>query len=186
MSSKPAERLNREEWIRSALEILSSGGVEGVKVSPLASRLGVTTGSFYWHFKNRRDLLDELLAYWERELTDAAIVAARQFEGPPVERIWGLMAQVMTEGLARYDVVFWHWAQADDQAALVFQRALQKRFDFAASMFREAGFSSEQAEARGRLMVTYMMGESTLIPDSLANRMGRLKTQFAILIAPVA
>jgi len=63
-------------------------------------------------------------------------------------------------------------------------RVLKKRFAFAAWMFSEAGFSREQAEIRGRMMVTYMMGESTLFPDSMAQRKEFIKLKHAILTAP--
>jgi AcrR family transcriptional regulator len=145
--------------------------------------MGVTTGSFYWHFKNRRELLDALLDYWEREMTDAAIDAAKHHAGSPADRILGLMEAVTDGNLARYDLPIWHWAQSDTTANRVFQRVLQKRFSFAAWMFSEAGFSSEQAEIRGRMMVICMMGESTLIPGSLANRRENLKLKHAILTA---
>jgi AcrR family transcriptional regulator len=165
------------------LELLGIAGVEGVKIVPLAERLGVTSGSFYWHFKNRRQLHDALLEYWEREMTDAAIEAAKRFEGSPEERIWALMEQVMSAGLARYDLAIWHWAQSDRVANKVFARTLAKRFAFAAWMFRQAGFSKSQAEARGRMMVVYMMGESTLIPDEPVRRKKLLKLEFEVLIS---
>jgi AcrR family transcriptional regulator len=176
------ERLSREDWIRGALDILVTDGVGGVKIVPLAKRLGVTSGSFYWHFKNRRELHDALLDYWEREMTDAAIEAAKHFEGPPEERIWRLMEQVMTAGLARLDLAFWHWGQSDAAAQTVFLRTLNKRFAFAKWMFEQVGFSKTQAEARGRMMVVYMMGESTLIPDAPGKRKRQLKLKYELLI----
>jgi len=175
------ERLNREEWVRGALDILVTAGVSGVKIVPLARRLGVTSGSFYWHFKNRRELRDALLDYWEREMTDAAIEAAKDFDGTPEERIWRLMEQVMTAGLARLDLAFWHWGQSDAAAQTVFLRTLNKRFAFAKWMFEQVGFSKTQAEARGRMMVVYMMGESTLIPDAPGKRKKLLKLKYEIL-----
>ena len=162
---------------------MSEKGIDTVKVAPLAANMGVTTGSFYWHFKNRRELLDALLDYWEREMTDAAIEAAKHYTGSPADRILALMETVTDGHQARYDLPIWHWAQSDAAANRVFQRVLQKRFWFAAWMFTEAGFSSEQAELRGRMMVTYMMGESTLIPGSLTSRRDDLKLQHALLTA---
>ena len=181
MGNGKNERLSREDWIRGALELLSTIGVEGVKIVPLAERLGVTSGSFYWHFKNRRELHDALLDYWEREMTDAAIRAAKSFEGPPEERIWLLMEQVMTTGMARFDLAIWHWARSDRAVQTVFQRTLDKRFAFAKWMFMEAGFSEAQAKARGRMMVVYMMGESTLIPDAPGKRKKWLRMKYEIL-----
>jgi len=184
MDNGVSNRMSREDWIHGALKLLSTNGVKGVKIVPLAEQLGVTSGSFYWHFKNRKDLYGALADYWEREMTDAAIEAAKEFEGPPKERIWYLMEQVMSAGMARLDLAFWHWAQSDTDANRVFKRVLKKRFSFAAWMFSEAGFSKEQAKIRGRMMVVYMMGESTLIPDTMVKRKESLKLKYAVLTAP--
>lgn len=61
----------RAQWVAAGLESLRQGGVGAVRVERLAARLGITKGSFYWHFRNRGDLLDALLEYWAREMTDA-------------------------------------------------------------------------------------------------------------------
>ena len=143
MVNNGSRRLSKEDWILGALAMLASVGVDGVKIVPLAERLGVTSGSFYWHFKNRRELYNALLDYWEREMTDTAIEAAKLIESPK-ERIWRLMEQVMIHGLAQFDLAIWHWAQSDDGARKVFQRALAKRFAFAKWMFRQAGFSNQR------------------------------------------
>ena len=65
---------DRNDWLRAARRALLHRGPEGVRVEPLAAILGVTKGSFYWHFTNRRELLEALLREWEEEtrlLTDA-------------------------------------------------------------------------------------------------------------------
>jgi len=56
----------------------------------------------------------------------------------------------MINGLVRYDLPIWQWAQSDIIASRAFKRVLKKRFSFAAWMFSEAGFSREQAKIRGR------------------------------------
>jgi len=124
-------RLNRSDWLEAALETMRRAGVDGVKVSPLATRIGVITGSFYWHFKNRREHLEALLDFWERAMTDAAIEEAKQFKGSPTDRILFLMKRVMVDDLAGHDLPIWHWAQSDVVAGTVFRRALDKRFAFA-------------------------------------------------------
>jgi AcrR family transcriptional regulator len=182
MEQGKTKRLAREDWLKAALS-LCAAGIDSVKVAPLAERLGVTTGSFYWHFKNRRELLEALLDYWEHETTDMAIAAAREFAGSPTNRILFVMETVMKDNLARYDLPIWQWAQSDTRASIVFKRVLKKRFSTAAWMFSEAGFSREQAEIRGRMMVIYMMGETTLIPDSMARRKEFIKLKHAILTA---
>ena len=61
----PKSRLSREHWIEAALDALGEGGVGAVAVEPLAARLGVTKGSFYWHFPSREALLVAALERWE-------------------------------------------------------------------------------------------------------------------------
>ena len=183
MVNNNTTRLSPDDWLKAAIETMCKGGVDGVKVAPLAARMGVTTGSFYWHFKNRRELLDALLDFWERTMTDEAITEARAFDGPAQDRILFLMTAVMVGNLAGYDLPIWHWAQSDKGASKVFDRTLKKRFDFAAWMFRQAGFSKQQAEVRGRMMVVYLMGESTLVSDSVSTRTEQIRLKHAILTA---
>ena len=183
MEAEKAKQLTRDDWLDHALQ-LSLQGIDQVRVAPLAKSMGVTTGSFYWHFKNRRELLDGLLDYWEREMTDTAISQARQFGGSPTDRILQLMQAVMDNNMARYDLAFWAWSQSDDQVSQHFKRVLQKRFDFAAWMFEQAGFKPAQARIRGRLMVTYMMGESTLVQDAEARSHDAIRQKHALLTAP--
>ena len=173
-------QLARDDWLKAALSQCTAG-IDTVKIAPLAEQLGVTTGSFYWHFKNRRELLEAMLEYWEREMTIVALDTAKRHPGPPAKRIMDLMNTVMSKGLARYDLPIWQWAQTDASASRVFKRVLKKRFSTAAWMFSEAGFSREQAEIRGRMMVVYMMGESTLISDTPRKRLNRLRLKFEIL-----
>jgi AcrR family transcriptional regulator len=181
MVKAKSTRLTRQDWLLGALEILGTTGVEGIKIVALARLLGVTSGSFYWHFSNRRELHQALCEYWEREMTDVAIAAAKNIEGPPIERIWKLMEQVMDTGMARYDLAIWHWALADETVQTVFKRTIEKRFKFAAWMFGQAGFSKTQAQIRGRMMVIYLMGESTLFPGSSKTRKRHLRMKFDIL-----
>ena len=58
------ERLSELDWVKAGLLALAERGVEGLRVDRLARDLGVTKGSFYWHFKNRDELFDALAKFW--------------------------------------------------------------------------------------------------------------------------
>ncbi|HEY6429793.1 MAG TPA: helix-turn-helix domain-containing protein, partial [Acidimicrobiales bacterium] len=66
-------RTPRRRWIDEGLRALAAGGPDAVRGEALAQGLGVTKGGFYWHFDNRRALLDEMLNTWERATTDEVI-----------------------------------------------------------------------------------------------------------------
>jgi AcrR family transcriptional regulator len=60
-------RLTRDGWMQAARLALLESGPDAVRVEPLAATLGVTKGSFYWHFTDRQALLDALVSEWEAE-----------------------------------------------------------------------------------------------------------------------
>ncbi|TIM59382.1 MAG: TetR/AcrR family transcriptional regulator, partial [Mesorhizobium sp.] len=62
-------KVTREDWMKLALETLISEGVEAVRVLALGQKLNVSRSSFYWYFKSRQDLLDQLLDYWRNNNT---------------------------------------------------------------------------------------------------------------------
>src|SRR6266498_1921242 len=60
-------------WIEEELRALAAGGPDAVRIELLARALGVTRGGFYWHFDDRRALLEEILDTWERVSVDEVI-----------------------------------------------------------------------------------------------------------------
>src|SRR5881275_2871496 len=66
-------RTPRISWIEEGLRALAAGGPDAVRIEPLAQALGVTRGGFYWHFDDRRALLEEMLDTWERVGVDEVI-----------------------------------------------------------------------------------------------------------------
>ncbi len=86
--SKPAARrsLNANDWIQAALDVIAESGIEAVAVEPLARRMGVTKGSFYWHFANREALVTAALQDWEHQETVEMIQRA-EAESQPRERL---------------------------------------------------------------------------------------------------
>jgi AcrR family transcriptional regulator len=150
-------RLSREDWIEAALQALADDGPPGVAVERLAARLGTTKGSFYWHFKDREELITDALARWEREDTDAMIEEMRTI-GDPVERLrTGMVMATEYEEAERPDVRLLPSA-SDPVVGEVVRRAQRKRLDFLAEIFREAGFTPAESRLRARLAYSLALG----------------------------
>ena len=96
--ASPRQSLSADQWAEAALDAMADGGLEAVAVEPLAKALGITKGSFYWHFKNRDALIRAALDLWEkRETVD--IVARAEQEATPRERIHTLFRTVANTDL---------------------------------------------------------------------------------------
>lgn len=70
-ASPERKQLQRFDWLQQALELFVAEGIEAVRITRLADELGVTRGSFYWHFENREDLIEALVRFWKDKNTPA-------------------------------------------------------------------------------------------------------------------
>ena len=68
--AKVRRGISKAEWLEAGLQAMSEKGVAALTVEGLAKSLGITKAGFYWHFKNRDDLLRQLLDYWTHEITE--------------------------------------------------------------------------------------------------------------------
>ena len=107
-----------EDWIAAAREMLIEGGVAAVQVNALAGRLGVTRGGFYWRFRNRQDLLDQLLENWRNTNTRAFLMALDR-AGTPEERFRRMVRLFIEERTFKpaLDAAVRQWAVVDPDVA---------------------------------------------------------------------
>jgi len=159
------------DWVRSAGRRLAAGGIGAVAVETLARDLGVTKGSFYWHFRDRAALLAALLADWARHATEPLL---RRLEGSapadqaPRARLSRLAATVAGEGAGALDPAIRAWACHDPAAAEAVRRVDEARLAFIAGEFRSLGFGPAAAWTRARLFYLHLLGEHALAFDELS------------------
>jgi len=123
--------LKGSDWMRAARIALLKGGVEAVRVERLARDLHVTKGSFYWHFKDREELLDLLLGEWEQELSHDIIPRLRGLRG---EKGLALLLRLLVkrlplgeQGLLPSDAAIFAWAAVSPEVAQRVNRAERER-----------------------------------------------------------
>ncbi len=174
--------LTKDDWLRAGMGLLRTRGVGGVRVLTLAKNLRVSRGSFYWHFEDRQDLLDSMLDWWDRELTDAVIEHANAVRGGAEKRLLLAAEGIVANGLSRYDPAIRSWAEGDKKAAKVLRRVIRKRVDYISGLFEEAGFPPGEARGRGDLLAVYLMSEAAIhIDESLETRLRLLRRQVRLL-----
>jgi AcrR family transcriptional regulator len=145
-----------EIWLDAAYALLVEGGVEAVKVMPLAARLGLSRTSFYWHFADREALLAGLIARWQSQNT-ANLIARTQ---APAATIAQAMLNVndcwITPALfdSRMEFAIRTWALTDSSLAEVLKAADLARVQALTEMFET--FSYPPHEARVRAQTVYL------------------------------
>ena len=169
MARKPtltnrSPRLDTAAWIEAALGALADGGLEAVRVEPLAKALAVTKGSFYWHFADRRALLDAMLAAW----TEGRIAAIREQSavgGAPAAVLHSL-ADLYTRhanvrGLS-IELAIRALARSDEDAAKAVRAVDRERLRHVGDLFAALGWPRNDAQARAILFYSYLFGQSLL------------------------
>jgi AcrR family transcriptional regulator len=147
------------QWVAAGLEALRKGGVAGVRVERLASDIGLTKGSFYWHFRDRGELLAALLEYWATEMTEAEFERVQAVKGGLAARLRTLADDVLEKGMGRYDPAVRAWARTDRKVAAAVAQVDRRRVKALTALFEEGGFAAQDAGARARLFYTFLLGE---------------------------
>ncbi len=165
-------RLSRDEWLARALEVISRKPHGKLRIHELVKDLGVTRGSFYWHFKDREDFVRSLAVYWDRWSTDQVIHAVERAGGDPINRLRTLMDFVFRNGIGRYDVAVRAWAFQEPAVADAVRRSDRNRLVFVRSLFQEMGFTGDKLETRARAFVGYMnLDHTSFAPEGDEERM---------------
>ena len=167
-TTSTSPRLDQDAWARAALVALGRGGTAAVAVEALARELGVTKGSFYWHFGSRDELIDAALGLWEREHTVDVIaeVDAGSGERDPAARLRRLFEAIV--GHAAVDHVELLLALSDDErVAPALRRVTERRIDYVAGVYSELGFDAEAARDRAVLAYAAYLGHLQLIRTGL-------------------
>ena len=139
--------------------MLIADGIERVRVERIAAKLGVTRGGFYWHFKHRDDLLDEMLRDWEKTNTEAFIAAIKEAPVSFESRILRIFT-LWIEGIfdADLEVAVRNWARTSRTVTEAVQRADTKRLEFVESLFVSAQYVPDEASARARVLYYTQIG----------------------------
>lgn len=144
--------LGRRDWVEAGLRLLAERGIEAVKVDVLAVRLGISRGSFYWHFKDRGELLEAMLDRWEGT-TGWLIEASSDAPTPEdkLRRLFGLIAEAESRHEHWAEPAVVAWSRHDARVAERVRAVELRRVGFVRGLFLEAGFGEEEASERANL-----------------------------------
>ena len=178
------KRVSKAEWLALALEVLASEGVQGVRIERLARDLGIAKAGFYWHFRDRSDLLQGMLDYWLHEFNAVITENPELLEGDPEQRLYRTMVMILDHDLTKYDLAIRDWAARDPAAAKAIRLVYRMRLEFVRAIFSDLGFRGRQLEMRTRLFVCYQSWELAMFDDlSKEERRKLLRLRHKLLVA---
>jgi AcrR family transcriptional regulator len=145
------DRLAKSDWVAHGLRTLARDGPNALRVEPMAKKLKVSRGSFYWHFRDIKDFHAQVLTSWQERSTDQ-VIENLDVQVAPRDRLKYLMQQAFG-GRRKLDDAVRSWAAEDKAVAKVLAVTDRKRIAHLEKMLLEAGV--EPALAAHRAVFLY-------------------------------
>ena len=189
MKSKPpaaAPKLTRDDWLDAAFAAVVEGGFDAVRVLTLAQRLGVTRGSFYWHFADHAALLAALLQRWrERELETEMQLRADTSADPRADLERLLQAALAHAGAdlenMRFELALRGLGRRDPHVAAMLAEIDGQRMALFVDMFKRLGLDAKSAGELASLFYLCIVGSHQAL--SRPNNPSRMKEYLHGIIA---
>jgi len=143
-------KLSKFDWLNFSLKELAENGHSQLTAYRLATKLGVSRGSFYWHFENIRAFETEILQRWTELTTDDVINDLRSIESPPL-RLGALIKRAM-DGDFKLERAVRSWAISDDKVAKIVQTVDARRVAYITNILKDAGVKSEDLQTRAQML----------------------------------
>jgi AcrR family transcriptional regulator len=178
-------RLGADDWVQAALDVMEEEGIAGVKVPRLCARLGVTKGSFYWHFADFDTFLGAVARRWAEEGARLpGVLEADTFLDTEALLLHAmrLFAEPRNRNLAR---AMRDWAQHDERAREAIRRADEELFARLTEVMVRYGFDEDEAELRAKIL--YYSGVGYAHVGDLGRRAsaeGQLRKTWQLLTQP--
>lgn len=151
-------RLKREDWLAHALDVLREKGHESLKAEPMARALGVSRGSFYWHFPSLPDFHAAILDLWRTSITEA-VIADLQALPKQKEQLEALVARAL-DTPQDLEVAMRRWAGVDHAVADAIARVDDIRARFLETLFLDHGITKDDAKSRAALLTWAFIGRA--------------------------
>lgn len=182
---------SQQDWVNGAVVALSNGGSDAVRIEPLAKALGVSKGSFYHHFTNRRSLLLAVLDQWEQLGTSAIIDDVEAATDDPAGRLTALVRISCTPDRLgdAIEMSIRAWATTDPIAQEAAARVDQRRLGYVVDLLMSTGMKRPQAKRRAAMFYRVIIGDTTWRmaggPKHTRRELGELTALLLVRDAPV-
>lgn len=174
-------RLQKSDWLRAGLELLSQEGYGGIRIDRLSSQLEVTKGSFYHHFKGQPSYLAALLDHWLQLHAHRLQILATDPE--PQQRPLLQQLAVLPRILpGQAEVAFRTWAFHEPEVRATVEKIDNARLRYLTRHFEGKGLAGAAARARARLTYATFVGVTHLFSDLPALDYDQLASEWDYLL----
>jgi AcrR family transcriptional regulator len=179
MVASMSERLSADDWVKAGLRALAADGFTALKADPLAKALGVSRGSFYWHFAEIGAFHKAVLERWQ-EATAEAVIRELDRAPPGAERLRPLLRRAFTTN-ADLEIAVRAWAVSDAAARSTVAAVDRRRLAYLEDILASAGIGAASAAARAHILYWAYLGFALSRPKLARERLATVLEELAAL-----
>ena len=151
-----ADQLSTADWVDQGIKALINKGFTALKAEPLAKAMGVSRGSFYWHFKDIGAYHAAILKHW-REVAAEQIIANLEASSKHDNPLLLLLRRTFSSKLALENAVR-TWATLDPMARAAVQATDRRRLSYVQKLFERSGVPPGVARSRAQIFYWAFLG----------------------------
>ena len=152
-----ADQLSAKDWLDQGLRALATNGFTALKAEPLAKAMGVSRGSFYWHFADVGAFHAAILDHW-REIAAEQIISDVEAQSPDRNALPTLLRRVFGDRPPVLESAMRSWAAHDASVRTAVQAVDQRRLGYVENLLRASGLPAETARARAQILYWAFLG----------------------------
>ena len=151
-----ADQLSAKDWLDQGLRTLAKSGFTALKAEPLAKAMGVSRGSFYWHFADIGAFHAAILAHW-RDVAAEQVIANLEASSSHDDPLSLLLRRAFVSRPELENAVR-TWATLDPVARAAVRAIDRRRLGYVERLFRASGLSADMARARAQILYWAFLG----------------------------
>ena len=171
-------RLSVPDWVQAGFRILAEDGLKALTIDRLCKRLGVTKGSFYWHFADmkayRQALVDTWAAVRDADRGDFDALS----ELPPRQRLSRMMTALVGPAHWMLERAMREWARSEDAVAAAVRSSDRRVLNAVRQVFLDDGFEPDEADMRANATFAAGIGFLHLSGSVPSSRAAGRREQF--------
>jgi len=149
---------SKEDWVKLGYHLFALKGVDGLVVEQMAAKLKCNKSSFYWHFKNKTNFLDEIVAYWIQQETQGVIDHVEANSIP--EDKYQAFLEICFQHDPYLEFIFFlkRHAVKNRKYQKIIDTIDEKRLDYTESLYVALGFKKSRAKVMASVFYKYLIG----------------------------
>lgn len=153
----------RIDWIELGYKLFSVQGISGIVIEKMAAKLGCNKSSFYWHFKTKKDFVDELIRFWIAKETEEIIQEVEKADTPQERLDSFLTIAFVNAPYLEFIFFLKRYAKNNEEVQEVIDQVDRRRLEFSARLFQDLGYSRQDALVKAGIFYKYLIGYHELI-----------------------